>query len=84
MNEHFEDARHHVERAAKNVREGLEREVEELEERARTLLGTEEPEPGKLEKLQQDLRDLEKKAEGETRDALKAARERIDDYRKSE
>jgi len=85
MNAYFRDAQHHVEQATKNARDGIEKEVDELETRARKLVGKEkEPEPSRLEKFQQDLANAEKKAEGEARDALESARQRIADYRKSD
>lgn len=78
MTEKFEDVRHHVERAVENARAGLKEEFEDAERRARELVGKEkEPEPSRVEKLQQDLKDLEQKAEGDARDALQKARDRL-------
>ncbi|MFC7167839.1 DUF7553 family protein [Halospeciosus flavus] len=44
----------------------------------------EEPEPSRLEKLQEEIEELEEKVEGETKEALQKARERLGDYRAKE
>ncbi|GAA0644859.1 DUF7553 family protein [Salarchaeum japonicum] len=82
MNERFQDARHHVERAVTNAREGLEDEFEDIENRVRELVGKEtEPEPSRVENLKRDLKGLEQRAEGDARAALKKARDRLDNTR---
>ena len=82
MASHFEDARYYMGRAVEHAKAGIKEEVEPLEERVRELTGTEkEPEPGRLEKLQGDLKELEQRAEGEAREAVENARERVTAYR---
>jgi len=82
MASHFEDARYYMGRAVDHAKAGIMEEVEPLEERVRELTGTEkEPEPSRLEKLQSDLRELEQRAEGEAREAVQNARERVAAYR---
>ncbi|MFB6155571.1 MAG: hypothetical protein ABEJ22_06720 [Haloferacaceae archaeon] len=85
MNKHFEDARYYLSRATEHAKEGVREELEPLENRFRDLTGREkEPEPSRLEKVQQDLKTLEDRAEGETQKAIHSARERISKYRAGE
>ncbi|GAB7094099.1 hypothetical protein JCM30237_12510 [Halolamina litorea] len=82
MASHFEDARYYMGRAVDHAKAGVREEVESVEQRVRKLTGTEkEPEPGRLEKLQADLQELEGRAEGEAREAVETARERLTAYR---
>ncbi|MFB6220948.1 MAG: hypothetical protein ABEH90_05865 [Halolamina sp.] len=84
MAKHFEDARYYMGRAVDHAKAGVKEELEPLEERVRELTGTEtddEPEPGRLEKLQQDLKELEERVEGEASEAVKNARGRLLAYR---
>ncbi|WP_336133829.1 DUF7553 family protein [Natronomonas amylolytica] len=83
MNKHFEDARHHLKRAAETAKAGLSEEFEPVREKAQDLMNREEeePEPGRFEEVKQELKDLQEKAEGETREAIADAREKLDDYR---
>lgn len=84
MSKHFEDARYYLGRAADHAKEGVKEELEPVEQKVRKFTGREkEPEPGRLEKLQQDLESLEGRAEGEAREAVKKAQERLSDYRKT-
>ncbi|MFB6135947.1 MAG: hypothetical protein ABEJ04_04235 [Halobacteriaceae archaeon] len=87
MNKHFEDARYYLNRAAENAKEGVKHEIEPIEERFREMTGREqeeeEPEPSRLEQVQDDLREVEQKAEGEARRAISSARGRIDRYRRN-
>lgn len=83
MNKHFEDARYYLKQAGKKATEGMKEELEPIEERFRELTGREqEPEPGRLEKIRQDLEDLQERAEGESKKAITDAIDRIDEYRK--
>ncbi|WP_251328271.1 DUF7553 family protein [Haloplanus pelagicus] len=85
MNKHFEDALYYMGRAGEHAKEGVMEELDPLEERFRELTGKEEePEPSRLETLEDDLRTLEARAEGEAKTAIADARERIDRYRSSE
>ncbi|WP_435145064.1 DUF7553 family protein [Halobaculum sp. P14] len=82
MSKHFEDARYYLGRAADHAKEGVKEEVQPIEERVRELVGKEkEPEPDRLEKLQADLKELSERAEGETKEAVQDARDRIKEYR---
>jgi len=84
MSKHFEDARYYLGRAAEHAKAGIKEEVEPLETRVRALIGDDaekEPDPSRLEKLQADLKELEERAEGEAREAVASARERIEEYR---
>ncbi|MFB6103412.1 MAG: hypothetical protein ABEJ73_12730 [Haloplanus sp.] len=82
MNKHFEDAIYYIGRAGEHAKEGVLEELDPLEERFRELTGKEaEPEPSRLENLQDDLKKLETRAEGEAKTAIADARERIRRYR---
>jgi hypothetical protein len=83
MNNHFEDARHHLKRAGETAKAGVSEELEPLREKAQNLMNREEdePEPGRFEELKQELKELQEKAEGETREAIGNAREKLDTYR---
>ncbi|WP_281195287.1 hypothetical protein [Halorubrum sp. F4] len=85
MSKHFEDARYYLGRAAEHAKAGVKEELEPLQDRVSKLVGDEpeeEPEPSRLEKLQADLKALEDRAEGEAREAVQSARERVEAYRK--
>ncbi|MFD1633731.1 DUF7553 family protein [Haloplanus ruber] len=85
MNKHFEDTLYYIGRAGEHAKEGVLEELDPLEERFRELTGNEtEPEPSRLEQLQDDLQELETRAEGEAKTAIEDARERIRQYRSSE
>lgn len=82
MSKHFEDARYYLGRAVDHAKEGLKEELEPVEERVRTLVGREaEPEPSRLDKLEADLKELSQKAEGDAKEAVQDARERVSAYR---
>ena len=84
MSKHFEDARYYLGRAAEHAKAGVKEELEPVEARVKKLVGREadeEPEPSRLDKLQTDLRELEERAEGEAREAVASARERVAEYR---
>ena len=82
MNKHFEDARYYLGRASEHAKEGILEELEPVEKRFRDLTGREEePAPSRLEKIQAELKELEERAEGETKKAIADARSRIQKYR---
>ncbi|MFB6149958.1 MAG: hypothetical protein ABEJ48_09865 [Halobacteriales archaeon] len=85
MNKHFEDTRYYLKRAGEEAKRGVKEELEPIEERVRELTGNEDddPEPGRFDSVRADLEELEKKAEGEAREALAEARERLKEYRES-
>lgn len=82
MNKHFEDTKYYLKRAAETARRGVEEEIEPLQERVQDLVGDEteesEPEPGRIEQLREDLSELQERAEGEAKEAIGEARERLD------
>lgn len=85
MNKHFEDARYYLKRAGETAKAGVAEELEPVRERFQKLTGgDEEPEPGRLEEIREELTELAEKAEGEAKEAIKDAREKIDSYRKEE
>lgn len=78
MNRHFEDAQYYLKRAGETAKRGVVEELEPIGRRFRRLTGTdEEPAPGRLEKVRTDLRAFQEKAEGEAREAIADARNRI-------
>ncbi|MFT4923167.1 MAG: putative nucleic acid-binding Zn-ribbon protein [Haloarculaceae archaeon] len=82
MNKHFEDTRYYLKRAGETAKKGIAEELAPLEERVRTLAGEdEEPEPGRVEKLREDLQDLQDRAEGEAKEAIGEAREKLETVR---
>jgi len=84
MNRHFEDTRYYLKRAAETAKRGVIEELEPLRERFRGVTGREEePEPGRVEKLRDDLQELERTAEGEARAAIGDARRKLTAYRES-
>jgi hypothetical protein len=83
MNKHFEDAKYYLKRAGETAKAGVAEELDPLRERVNELIDREEeePEPGRFDEVRQDLKELQAKAEGETREAIADARQRIDSYR---
>ncbi|MFP4626000.1 MAG: DUF7553 family protein [Natronomonas sp.] len=82
MNKHFEDARYYLKRAGETAKAGIKTELEPIQEKVEELTsGDEEPEPGRFDSVREDLRELGERAEGETREAIENAREKINDYR---
>lgn len=82
MNKHFEDARYYIKRAGETAKKGVAEELEPVQERFQDLTGgEEEPEPGRLEKVRADLKDIQGRAEGEAKEAISDARGKIDSYR---
>ena len=82
MNKHFEDTRYYLRRATETAAEGLREELAPLERRFRELTGKEEaPEPSRLDAIREELQALEQRAEGEAREAIAEARERLQAYR---
>lgn len=87
MNKHFRDARYYLGRASEHAKEGIKEELEPIENRVREIVGLEEEEivePGRVEKIQTELKELEAKAEGEAKEAIATAREKIREYRERE
>ncbi|MFA9518681.1 hypothetical protein ACERIT_15985 [Halopenitus sp. H-Gu1] len=85
MSKHFEDARYYLGRAAEHATAGIKEELEPIESRVRKLVGEEEePEPSRVDSIKEDLSELEERAEGEAREAVVTAREKLAAYRGSE
>ena len=82
MNRHFEDARYYLKRAGETATKGVKTELEPVRERFDELTGREEePDPTRLEVIKSDLREVQAKAEGEAREAIGDAREKLKEYR---
>ncbi|PSQ38445.1 hypothetical protein BRD08_01015 [Halobacteriales archaeon SW_10_66_29] len=78
MNKHFEDTRYYLKRAGETAKKGISEELEPVRERVDDLTGEgEEPEPGRVEQLREDLSDIQQRAEGEAKEAIGEARERL-------
>ena len=85
MNKHFEDTQYYLKRAGETAKRGVVEELEPVEERFKQLTGGEdEPEPGRLDEVREDLKEVQMKAEGEAKKAIEDAREKLEDYRKRE
>ena len=83
MNKHFEDATYYLKRAGETAKAGVSEELEPVQNRIDDLIDREEeePEPGRFDEVRAELKELQEKAEGETREAIADARERINSYR---
>ena len=83
MNKHFEDAKYYLKRAGETAKAGVSEELAPVRERVDDLIDREEdePEPGRFDEVREELKELQEKAEGETREAIADARDRIDTYR---
>jgi uncharacterized protein YjbJ (UPF0337 family) len=78
MNKHFEDARYYLKRAGEHAKVGIKEELEPVETKLREVTGREkEPEPGRIEKIREELGAIEDRAEGETKQAIADARDRL-------
>lgn len=85
MNKHFEDTKYYLKRAGKTAKQGIAEEIEPIQERVQDIIGEdEEPEPGRVEKLREDLSELQERAEGEAKEAIGEAREKLDNVRKTD
>ena len=81
MNKHFEDTRYYLKRAGETAKKGISEELGPVRERVDDLIGEEEPEPGRVEQLREDLSDIQQRAEGEAKEAIGESRERIESIR---
>lgn len=78
MNKHFEDSRYYLRRAARTAAKGLSEEIGSVEARLRELTGRETaPAPGRVEEIRAELGHLQGRAQGEAREAIGMARERL-------
>ena len=82
MNRHFDDARYYFGRGFEHLAAGVTTELRPVENRVRRATGREaKPEPKRLERIQRELAEFEARAEGESRRALRGARDQIRKYR---
>lgn len=78
MNRHFEDTRYYLKRAVTTAKNGVAAELEPVQERVERLRGEdEEPDNGRVEEIRADLAEIQQRAEGDARDAISTARERL-------
>lgn len=85
MNKHFEDTRYYLKRAGQTAKDGVSEELEPLRERFESLTGgDEEPEPTRVERLREELAELQERAEGEAKEAIGTAREKLGRAKRSE
>jgi hypothetical protein len=81
MNKHFEDTQYYLKRAGETAAEGIKTELDPLGDRVKDIAGIEdEPEPSRVEKLRGELEELQERAEGETKEAIRNAREGLQRY----
>jgi uncharacterized protein YjbJ (UPF0337 family) len=84
MNKHFEDTQYYLKRAGETAKRGVTEELEPVQERFKKLTGSEEePEPSRLDDIRSDLEGIQQRAEGEAKEAISDARERLKSYRQS-
>jgi uncharacterized protein YjbJ (UPF0337 family) len=83
MNKHFEDAKYYLKRAGETAKAGVSEELGPIRDRIDDLIDREqeEPEPGRFDEVREELKELQARAEGETREAIEDARDRIETYR---
>jgi hypothetical protein len=83
MNKHFEDSRYYLKRATETATKGIREELEPIEERVRELTGRDEEElpASRIAAIREELEALEERAEGEAKEAIAEARERLQAYR---
>jgi hypothetical protein len=78
MNKHFEDTRYYIKRAGETAKRGVTEELQPIEQRVKKLAGKEQdPDPSRLEEVRTDLKELQGRAEGEAKEALRNAREKL-------
>ncbi len=82
MNKHFKDTKYYLKRAGEHAKAGVSEELEPLKEKFNDVIGREEePEPSRIDEIREKLTKLEEKAEGDAKEAVGNARQRLDDYR---
>ncbi|MFC6767044.1 DUF7553 family protein [Natrinema soli] len=79
MNKHFHDSLYYLRRAAEHARLGVTEQTDWVTDRVRSSLGRERvPEPGRLDRVREDVTALERRAETRVFAALDSARDRVD------
>ena len=73
MNNHFEDSRYHLARAAEHAKWGVMTELERAKTRVRTMAGR-EPEPNRLQRVRAAVAARVKVATARAREVLEEAR----------
>ena len=83
MNKHFEDTVYYIKRAGETAKKGISEELEPVQERVQAIVGEDaEPEPGRVEKIREDLTELQSRAEGEAKESIGEARQKLDTVRR--
>lgn len=78
MNKHFEDSTYYLKRAGETAKAGVAEELAGIEARIRELAGRDEPdEASRIDELRAELKELQERAEGDAREAIVEARERL-------
>jgi len=78
MNKHFHDSLYYLRRAAEHAQLGVMEQTDEVSDRVRSLLGRErDPEPGRIDRVREDVTDLERRAKTRGFAALDSARNRM-------
>jgi len=80
MNKHFEDTRYYLKRAGETAKKGISEELKPVRERAEELTGEKEEKPGRVEKLREELAEIQSRAGSE---AIGEARERLNRIRET-
>jgi len=81
MNKHFEDTAYYLKRAGNTAKKGVAEELEPVKQKVEGLRGEEEPEPTRVEKVREDLGEIQERATGETKEAIGNARAKLGDVR---
>ncbi|MDS0474826.1 hypothetical protein [Natrinema sp. 1APR25-10V2] len=81
MNKHFHDSRYYLSRAVEHARLGVTESLEPLVTRVRSRVGRDaevEPKSTRVDRVREDVTALERSAETRVRQAVGAARARVD------
>ncbi|QLK26374.1 hypothetical protein HYG81_01780 [Natrinema zhouii] len=78
MNKHFHDSLYYLRRAAEHARLGVTEQTTQYTDQVRSVLGREhEPEPGRVDRVREDVTALERRAETKLFGAVDSARDRV-------
>ena len=87
MNKHFHDSAYYLQRAGEHAKLGVVETFDPVLERVRSLLGRDsepEPEPGRVETVLVNVREVETRAKDEARVVAGGARAKFGQYRTAE
>lgn len=85
MNRHFRDARYYLKRAGETAWKGVTEEMDPVEQRVRRFVGKETvAEPGRLDRVKDDIRSIQHRAEDEATSVVGEARQKVESYRRTE